>query len=387
MRLSLGSDVTAFGESLVAAVERAGLRVVPVASDDGLVWQLMRPSSTNKWILCLGVAPEPRRRELRALLADTYLRARAHARNTGASPIAFVAAPRITEAVGDELRRYAAAVLPDDAWGFVDGAGTFESHRTPWEGSKLAFVADVQPASVGRAPAYDPFSDLGQWLLKVLLARRLPPELMTAPRERVRSGNALARLAGVSVPTATRLIAHLRAEHFIEKGAAPVELVRLDDLLPLWAQAHARPPAELRARWLLPTKDSRAQLYAVLRDGRRTDAPYGRIALALYAAAEVHGQGFVHGAPTHLYVERRPEALCEALGLVPTESAERADVFIRMPRYSESCFRAAVVRDGLPVTDILQCWMDVLHHPARGREQALQIMKDVLEPHLLGAKE
>jgi hypothetical protein len=43
-------------------------------------------------------------------------------------------------------------------------------------------------------------------------------------------------------------------------------------------------------------------------------------------------------------------------------------------------FRASVVRDGVPVADILQVWLDVGAHPARGEEQAEEIRHRVLAP-------
>ncbi len=46
----------------------------------------------------------------------------------------------------------------------------------------------------------------------------------------------------------------------------------------------------------------------------------------------------------------------------------------------KSVFRAAVVRDGVPVADILQVWLDASSHPARGEAQAEEISHRVLAP-------
>jgi len=59
------------------------------------------------------------------------------------------------------------------------------------------------------------------------------------------------------------------------------------------------------------------------------------------------------------------------------------DVYLWVPRNDESVFRGVVVKDGVPVSDILQIWLDVLQHPARGREQADLIWKKILAPALL----
>jgi hypothetical protein len=42
-------------------------------------------------------------------------------------------------------------------------------------------------------------------------------------------------------------------------------------------------------------------------------------------------------------------------------------------------FRASVLRDGVPVCDILQVWLDVAGHPPRGREQADEIERRALK--------
>jgi hypothetical protein len=52
----------------------------------------------------------------------------------------------------------------------------------------------------------------------------------------------------------------------------------------------------------------------------------------------------------------------------------------RLPAFRESAFRAAVVRDGVPVADILQVWLGVSSHPARGEAQAEEIRHRVLAP-------
>jgi hypothetical protein len=43
-------------------------------------------------------------------------------------------------------------------------------------------------------------------------------------------------------------------------------------------------------------------------------------------------------------------------------------------------FRAAVVRNDLPLCDVIQVWLDVAHHPSRGASQAKEIWRRVLAP-------
>jgi hypothetical protein len=56
-------------------------------------------------------------------------------------------------------------------------------------------------------------------------------------------------------------------------------------------------------------------------------------------------------------------------------------------RWPESLFRGAVRPDGVPVADVIQCWLDVSSHPARGAEQAAFIWKRVLGPVIAGGEQ
>jgi hypothetical protein len=82
------------------------------------------------------------------------------------------------------------------------------------------------------------------------------------------------------------------------------------------------------------------------------------------------GLGHVQGVPVHVYVnDVRLEGLRRA-GLMRAEPADRVDVVVRAPLARESVFRGIVNVDGLPICDVLQVWLDVSAHPARGKEQA-----------------
>jgi hypothetical protein len=77
--------------------------------------------------------------------------------------------------------------------------------------------------------------------------------------------------------------------------------------------------------------------------------------------------------------------LMHGLGLSQGGHGKPIDIFARVPDARRSVFRGAVVRDGVPASDILQVWLDVSAHPARGSEQADEIQKRILKPLLGGA--
>jgi len=150
-------------------------------------------------------------------------------------------------------------------------------------------------------------------------------------------------------------------------------------------------------RWVIPGDQERqlsdaVRAYlkkwesAVSRDRRANRAvPRPRICLGLFAAADVLGFGFVRGVAPHLYLERPDPPALESLGLAPVRAGQRADVFVRVPSLRESVFRAAVVRNELPVCDVIQVWLDVANHPSRGASQAKEIWRRALAPLLKDA--
>jgi len=75
------------------------------------------------------------------------------------------------------------------------------------------------------------FSDLNQWMLKVLLAPLIPEGLLHAPREQYHSVSHLAEGAGVSVMSAFPLMRQLRHEGFLDHNDGILRLVRRGELM------------------------------------------------------------------------------------------------------------------------------------------------------------
>ena len=59
---------------------------------------------------------------------------------------------------------------------------------------------------------------------------------------------------------------------------------------------------------------------------------------------------------------------------------QQPDLLLPVARWPESLFRAAVDVKGVPVADVVQCWLDVSGGPARGAEQAAFIWRRGLGP-------
>jgi hypothetical protein len=225
------------------------------------------------------------------------------------------------------------------------------------------------------------FSDLGQWLLKVLLAPRFPLSQLSAPRVELNNVRHLAELARVSVPTAHRLVTAAKDAGLLAYGRGHLSVVDPLGLFERWSRETAATTGELHAKWILKKSNSSAALKKNLTTKTEPDSE-GRptACLGLFAAADLLGLGFVEGVPPHLLVRRVSAKVLEEFGLREAEPGETVDVFVRQPAFPESTFRGAVRRGDVWVTDVIQTWLDTAHHRARGEEQAEYIQRRALAP-------
>jgi hypothetical protein len=244
-----------------------------------------------------------------------------------------------------------------------------------------------------RAHAPQLFSDLNQWMLKVLLAPAIPESYLSAPRGHYEGASQLAAAAGVSVMSAFRFVEQFSKEGFMEQSSGRLRIVRAKELVNLWLGAGQKRNLEVPMRLILQrgkgalasalrSYTSASDISPSQRRKSRNDLPskHPRACLGLFAAAEQLGVGFVHGAEPHIYVERMNQELLSLLGLSANGADNQPDIYVRVPVNRESVFRGVVLKDGVPSSDIVQVWLDVSKHPSRGKEQADLIYKRILAP-------
>jgi hypothetical protein len=322
-------------------------------------------------------APEGRRDRLVPLWAQAHLQAVRAAQEGGRAPLAVVVAPRVPVSVAEELERFAAECAPGAALGVVDFAGFSRFRGLGLEGldAEAHESADVRrlvrPKRVGSA---DLFTDLNQWMLKVLLAPELPQHLLAAPRGQYRNASQLARAAGASAMSASRFLRQLEREGYLDKSASRLRLVRREALFDAWQASAGRRVEELPMRFLVPG-NPQAELQRILREHHEEK----RACLGLFAAAEALGLGIVAGVPPHVYVPRLELAVdLASKNVVPVEPGEMPAFILRQPSAPASVFHGAVNIRGVWVSDVLQIWLDAASNPSRGEEQADFIRRKVL---------
>jgi DNA-binding transcriptional ArsR family regulator len=383
-------------EALIANVfRRAGWNVMrqPPAQDQRV--DLIADSGEKKYVIEVKQSSEGRRDRLIPLLSQAILQAQAASKLLGKPgvPVAIIAADRIPDSIAEQLKAFAARYAPEVAVGILDleglrefqgfGLERFNAHR-------------AVPSALSSLPKNGPpvhlFSDLNQWMLKVLLAPSIPESMLSAPREQYRSVAQLAAAAGVSVMSVSRLLRQLRNEGFLDTRKQQLRLVRIEELLDRWRGATRGKVREIPARWIIRGGDgqfrSAVESYASglkakdspskhsRRSSLRSSRP--RVCVGLFAAAEALGMGFVRGVAPHLYLERLDYAALKRLGLSVEDAGRIPDVQLRVPENEESIFRPVVWNAGVPVSDVIQIWLDVANHPARGKEQAAQMWSKVL---------
>jgi hypothetical protein len=360
---------------LAALFEKAGWHVQRHPSDPGP--ELVARRKGIEYAIEIKSAPEGRSDRLVPLFAQAVLQAE-HAASQKAVPLAVVAAPSVSPRVAEQVMAFAQRYAPDAAAGVIDFEG-FALFSGPHLEEMNAPGRDL-PVSM-RKSARDSgqfFSDLNQWMLKVLLAPELPEALLASPRGQYRNASQLARAANVSVMSAFRFVQQLEREGYLHESAPYLRLVRRADLFSRWQAYSARSPREVPMRFLLPG-DRQAQLHRMLGSGRAC--------LALFAAAEALRLGFVSGVPPYVYVHRiQPANLAAWKNLRACAPGEPPDLIVRQAPASQSVFRGLVRPEGIPACDVLQVWADVASHPSRGREQAEMIQKRVLHRVIEGGR-
>lgn len=262
---------------------------------------------------------------------------------------------------GESLMRFSGGWLHSDT---LEGLMREPDHRRPHgHGTKQA------------AP-FNPFSDLNQWMLKVLLAPEIKPDLLHADRDAIYSGADLARAAGVSPMSANRLLQYLKKERHLVDGHHGLTLGRRKEFFNQWRSASMTSPAEYRMRFRarVAIKEQFEALLASLGD---------QACLGLFSAAEQLGMGHVSGVPPYVYLHRLPVLEANRPEWKNTgvcQEGQAPDFIVRRALAPVSTFRGAVAPKGLQCTDVIQVWLDVISHPTRGAEQAEHIYHTVLQP-------
>lgn len=336
-------------------------------------------NSPETYIVEVKAMAESRADRVLPLLSQAILQAQAYAKDfPGFKPLAVVYGERGSSSLEKNVREFAEKYVPPHvAIGVVTGDGLVYFRGEGLQGLRSAPASG--PASRFGTPtaiqSVNLFSDLNQWMLKVLLALELPGELLCAPRGPYSTFSQLAAAADVSLMSAHRFVQQLSKEGYLDTSKGYLTLVRRQTLFFQWRAAVMQRPPELPVRLLLRAS-AEAQLLNLL------ELHADQACLGLFAAADALRLGHVTGVPPHVYVPRLPGHDMRAMGWQMLTYAKDGppDLILRKAPFPKSTFRGAVRPGGVMCTDVIQTWLDVANNPARGQEQADIIYERVIRP-------
>ncbi|WP_312834289.1 RpiR family transcriptional regulator [Comamonas sp.] len=380
----LGAAIMPKNSSVAPTGSRAEQHVAEIFQSQGWAVEMQSAVSPNahlviglgaeRFIVEVKALSESRPDRVLPLLSMAILQAREAAeRSSGASPLAVIWVPEASPSLVNHVQAFAQRFANDTAVGIVSARG--ERYFSAEAFQPLNHLPEeTRRARLPRpAPTINLFSDLNQWMLKLLLAWELPEGLLNAPRRRFRSGSELAECAQVSAMSASRFLQQLRNEGYLSDSSVHLKLVRCEELFSRWSAAAMRPSSEIPCRFLLRLPADQ-QIRSLL--SKHTDDA----CLGLFAAADALDIGHVSGVPPYIYVNKAPDLEAPAWAGLMAFPSERPDVILRQTAFPQSTFRAAVNQDGVLVADIFQVWLDVKSHPTRGAEQAQLIYDKYLRP-------
>lgn len=305
------------------------------------------------------------------ILSQAILQAKAMARENGkALPLAVICVERASPSLLNQVGSFSKNFASDVAIGIIA-----ENGLRHFSGGGLE-VLNAEPKNFHRgasshpAPAVNLFSDLHQWMLKILLAPEIPENLLAAPRHEYRSASELAVAAQASQMSAFRFVQQLKKEGFLDDSSRRFVLVRRVELFQRWKAASLRQSPELPMRFLI-RGSAKLQLREIVSNHQAC--------LGLFAAADAFNFGHVAGVPPYVYVPKLPRPDDDSWKeLVRASPSESPDLILKQASIPKSVFRGMVHRDGIAISDIVQVWLDVAAHPSRGEEQADVIYRKVL---------
>lgn len=368
MKVPLSIRSKAGAEPLIALMEGDGWSADSESGDALHQPDLVARKGPLHYAVGLKAVAEGRPDRVLALLSQAILQATRYARELNMRPLAVVLVGRASSSLRRKVEQFQHEFAPDVAVGLVSEAG-----GSLFVGAGLEGLNRDEPYArvIGKSgqphKGSDLFSDLNQWMLKVVLAPELPEHLLSAPRSEYATGSDLAAAAGVSPMSASRFVRRMQEEGFLDDSGRSLRLVRRHELFRRWQSAALRSSPELRMSFLIPAGGSR-QLRKVV---SQLEACVG-----LFAAADLLGLGHVSGAVPQVYVRRLVSPQRAGWpGLVPSAPGEPPQLILKQANAPESLFRGAVrVADEreavVLVADALQVWLDASAHPSRGAEQA-----------------
>lgn len=225
------------------------------------------------------------------------------------------------------------------------------------------------------------FSDLDQWLLKVFLLGRpgVAADYWDGPQGMAENAFQLSKLADVSPPVANSWVNAMESSGYLRRiGRKKLIPLRPDALIEEWrGQYRFGDNRILPYRAVYPVSEADQYLDDLLKKLKSLDKSIP-LAISGHQACRLLGIKHSSAKSIHIYFWGNVANVANSFGVVPVETVNEANLFLVEPKYPKSVFGGRVIKGGIPICDILQCYLDLYNLPDRGREQAEFVYETIL---------
>jgi hypothetical protein len=226
------------------------------------------------------------------------------------------------------------------------------------------------------------FSDLDQWLIKVLLLSPLDiaPQFWGGPKGYAENAFQLSKLAGVSQMPANLWAQAMESSGYLKRiGRKNMIPLRIEALIEEWIGRYRFSDNNIYPfRSMFRVSNYDAFIGELFEDIRLNSEELGELGIAAHLACKLHEVKHSSAKSIHIYCREDIHNVARILKLVPSEEERKADLFLVEPKYPKSVFGAVLKKKEIPVCDILQCYLDLYYLPDRGREQAAIVYENFI---------
>jgi hypothetical protein len=308
--------------------------------------------------------------DLEGRLALASLQAIRSAARINAVPVVMIALPKLGPKAAHFTEHFMDQNTPGMGWCLFDSLGAYIL-KIP----ALAINKSRRPQRSSKQRPFPTrgslFSDLNRWMLKILLLRDVPDQLWGGPKQPIMHARELRIVARVSLETAYSFVRTFESAGYIKETSNGILVIRRAELVRTWLAHELSFRSEsIPVRWILGNGQDLAKV--LLRAGGPE-----QFAITGFEACRMLGVLHAPIPRKEVCVHGDISAAIQNWKLHQCDTHD-ADFFILKMANPKSILNGRVIREGLPVVDILETALSVFGQSPRGEEQADFILRTVL---------
>ena len=245
-----------------------------------------------------------------------------------------------------------------------------------------SILSSISSSSLSSSKIKLSFSDLEQWLIKVLLLSPLDiaHQFWGGPKGYAENAFQLSKLAGVSQMSANLWAQAMEYSGYLKRiGRKNMIPLRIEALIEEWVGRYRfRDNRIYPFRSMFRVSNYDAFIGELFEEIRLNSEELGEFGITAHLACKLHEVKHSSAKSIHIYCRGDIHNIARILKLVPSEEERKADLFLVEPKYPKSVFGGVLKKKELPVCDILQCYLDLYYLPDRGKEQAAIVYENIV---------